>query len=81
MVPMGDQVDEALAVWRGEMNAKVRGIDELRADFALLDKKVDELGTQVTTITAKASVWAAFGGLVGSGVVALVVAFGTKLIG
>jgi tetrahydromethanopterin S-methyltransferase subunit G len=81
MVPIGDEVERGLEVWRGEMNAKVAGIEKLDKRLDDLDERLDGLSTQVTTITAKASVWAAFGGLVGSGVVALVVAFGTKLIG
>lgn len=81
MVPMGDEVERSLEVWRGEMNAKVAGIGEVKGMVEDLAEKVDKLDTKVTVLTTRASIYAVMGGLVSSVVLSFVAAFGNKLIG
>lgn len=80
MVPTGEEVNHRLAEWRGEMNAKVQGIEELRKEVKDLARQVDKIDTKVTTINVKASTYAAFGGFVGTALVAITAAFGAKII-
>lgn len=85
MVPMGDDVERALLVWQGEMNTKDRVIterfDKLEGRFDSLDEKVDGQSEDLTKLKLIIGAGAAVFSGVGTIVVLIIVAIGTKAIG